>query len=123
MLTTGTSRTKKSVTESKPGVANKVYHNSREVPRTVPPANAGVVKPKSTVAVLCSWAFTALGDLLRPRLPNWIIKVPRAPLSCRETHFPFHFYVILAGVVCFQYKGKIQFKTWESGIVCGKTGN
>ena len=50
-LTTGTSGTKKSVTESKPGVANKVYHNSREVPGTVPPVKAGVVKSKSTVTI------------------------------------------------------------------------
>ena len=63
-LTTGTLRTMKSVTESKPGVAKEVYHNSREVPGTVPPAKARVAKSKSIVTVLCSWTFTALGDLL-----------------------------------------------------------
>ena len=63
-LTKGTSRTMKSVTESKPGMANKVYDNSREVPGPIPPALAGAVTSKPTVAILCSWTVTVSGDLL-----------------------------------------------------------
>ena len=63
-LTTGTSRTIRSVTESKPGVANKVYHNSGEVPGPVHPALARAVTSKPTAAVFCSWTVTVLGDLL-----------------------------------------------------------
>ena len=53
--------------------------------------------------------------ILRTHIPNWINKVLWVPFSCRETHFPFNFDVILAEIVWF------QFEIWIAWIISWTT--
>ena len=53
--------------------------------------------------------------ILRTHIPNWINKVLWVPFSCRKTHFPFNFDVILAEIVWF------QFEIWIAWIISWTT--
>ena len=53
---------------------------------------------------LCYGSVTNSGYLLRPRFQTGSNKVAWHPLRVGKLNFPFHFDVILAEILCFQYK-------------------
>ena len=79
-------------------MAKEVYYNSREVPGTVPPANAGVVKPKQQ-SLSCVLGPSLLQGMLRPHSPPSLKKVPAGPFIVSDYSVSLSFNVILAGTL------------------------